>query len=318
MKKNIEKYYKPSERLEFIVNTAKINFSQLAKEAGFERINIIYDIKNGRTKDISADVAEKITKRYPNFDIGWLMSGYGNPLVDTKYYTQKDRVETLMREENLNTEEFANRVGAPVEEVQKILDGKEEGMSIPFAEGLTEAFPYCDSSWLLLGIHPSGIDSLEEHPEKTKKLSLGKATEKIEPDQSVILYDIHAAANLRTLFNNKDQHILGKISIPDMPKCDGAIYVTIDSMYPILKSGDIVIYKEIVELESLIYGEMYLVSFNMNGDEYLTVKYINRSDIPGHIKLVSYNQHYAPMDVPLSAVRAIAIVKMSIRKNTMI
>lgn len=317
MKKK-EVFYSAIDRLNFILKNEKTNLNKLAREAGFEGPHILYDIRRGKTKEFSADVAAKINKLYPQYDLGWLLSGYGNPLVDTKYYTQKDRVETLMREENLNTEEFANRVGAPVEEVQKILDGKEEGMSIPFAEGLTEAFPYCDSSWLLLGIHPSGIDSLEEHPEKTKKLSLGKATEKIEPDQSVILYDIHAAANLRTLFNNKDQHILGKISIPDMPKCDGAIYVTGDSMYPILKSGDIVIYKEIVELESLIYGEMYLVSFNMNGDEYLTVKYINRSDIPGHIKLVSYNQHYAPMDVPLSAVRAIAIVKMSIRKNTMI
>ena len=60
-------------------------------------------------------------------------------------------------------------------------------------------------------------------------------------------------------------------------------------MYPILKSGDIVGFKEISSFSNVIYGEMYLVSFNIDGDEYLAVKYVNRSEIDGCIKLVSYN-----------------------------
>lgn len=88
-------------------------------------------------------------------------------------------------------------------------------------------------------------------------------------------------------------------------------------MYPILKSGDIVGFKEISNFNSVIYGEMYLVSFNIDGDEYLAAKYINRSDVEGCIKLVSYNPHHEPMDIPFTSIQAMAIVKFSIRKNMM-
>lgn len=143
-----------------------------------------------------------------------------------------------------------------------------------------------------------------------------KSIEKKIHNQAIKLYDVAAAANLKTLFANKDQNILGEISIPDIPKCDGAIYVRGDSMYPILKSGDIIAYKEIGNFENVIFGEMYLVSFDIEGDDYLTVKYVNRSDQKGYIKLVSYNQHHDPKDIPVSSINAMGLVKFSIRKNT--
>lgn len=146
-----------------------------------------------------------------------------------------------------------------------------------------------------------------------------KYTEKLESEGAINLYDVEAAANLKTLFDNKDQNILGQISIPNIPKCDGAVYVKGDSMYPLLKSGDIVAYKVIpVDMRHIFFGEMYLVSIDMDGDEYLTVKYVNHSDKgEDWIKLVSYNQYHQPKDFPLSSVRAMALVKLSIRMNTM-
>lgn len=98
-------------------------------------------------------------------------------------------------------------------------------------------------------------------------------------------------------------------------RCDGAVYVSGDSMYPILKSGDIIGFKEISSMDYLIYGEMYLVSFNIDGDDYLAVKYINKSEKPGFIRLVSYNPHHEPMDLPVINIQAMAIVKFSVRKN---
>ena len=146
-----------------------------------------------------------------------------------------------------------------------------------------------------------------------------KYTEKVEENGELYLYDIEAAANLKSLLVNTDQNILGKISIPNIPKCDGAVYVKGDSMYPLLKSGDIIAYKEVpVEIQHIFYGEMYLVSIDIEGEEYLTVKYINQSERGCEwIKLVSYNQHHQPKDFPLSSVRALALVKLSIRMNTM-
>ena len=59
------------------------------------------------------------------------------------------------------------------------------------------------------------------------------------------------------------------------------------------------------------------MSFERGGDEYLAVKYVNHSERPDCIRLVSYNNHHDPMDLPLAAVNAMAIVKFSIRKNMM-
>lgn len=136
-------------------------------------------------------------------------------------------------------------------------------------------------------------------------------------DRSVTLYDISAAANLKTMLADRPQYAVGKIQIPSVPVCDGAVYVSGDSMYPILKSGDIVGFKSISSFVDVIYGEMYLVSFQLGGDEYLAVKYVNRSENPNCIRLVSYNLHHEPMDLSLEAINAMAIVKFSIRKNMM-
>ena len=144
-------------------------------------------------------------------------------------------------------------------------------------------------------------------------------SEKLEEEGNVILYDVEAAANLKHLFDNKNENILGMIHIPNIPKCDGAVYVKGDSMYPLLKSGDIVAYKVIpLDMQHIFFGEMYLVSIDMDGDEYLTVKYVNHSERGDNwIKLVSYNQYHQPKDFPLSSVKAMAIIKLSIRMNTM-
>ena len=169
------------------------------------------------------------------------------------------------------------------------------------------------SDWLLTGKEKRiksnpNIQILNEPKTKEKKLT----------EQEVLLYDVSAAANLKTLFDNKRQNILGKISIPDMPRCDGAVYVTGDSMYPLLKSGDIIVYKELHDFQEVIYGEMYLVSFDLDGDDFLTVKYVNHSDKgDDFVKLVSHNAYHDPKDIALSRVRAMALVKLSIRKNTM-
>ena len=87
-------------------------------------------------------------------------------------------------------------------------------------------------------------------------------------------------------------------------------------MYPLLKSGDIVLYKQLHNLGDIFWGDMYLLSIDIDGEEYVTVKYIQKSEQKGYIKLVSQNPHHADKDVALDRVRAIALVKASIRMNS--
>lgn len=137
--------------------------------------------------------------------------------------------------------------------------------------------------------------------------------------QSVPLYELDATAGLVALFADQTRRApICHIQIPDLPPCDGAVYVRGDSMYPLLKSGDIVLYKEIPNgTRNILWGEMYLLSFNIDGDSYITIKYIQRADDDRFVRLVSHNPHHSPKDIPADSILALALIKASIRFNTM-
>lgn len=142
-------------------------------------------------------------------------------------------------------------------------------------------------------------------------------TDNTIPNQSVPLYDMEGTAGLVPLFlDSASVKPVDYIHIPNLPKCDGAIYIVGDSMYPLLKSGDIVLYKQVNGIDNIFWGDMYLISVDIDGEEYITVKYIQKSERPGCIKLVSQNQHHADKDIEVERIRALAFVKASIRMNS--
>ncbi len=146
-----------------------------------------------------------------------------------------------------------------------------------------------------------------------------KTDSKIE-HQRIPLYSIQATAGVVPLFNHSDRfEPVDHITIPNLPKSDGALFVSGDSMYPLLKSGDIVIYKTISnDIEDIYFGEMYIISLELAGEEYTSVKFVQRSELgQGYIKLVSQNKHHEDKDVRVSKIRAMALVKASIRLNSM-
>lgn len=71
--------------------------------------------------------------------------------------------------------------------------------------------------------------------------------------QRIPLYNLEATAGLVALFSDINVIPISYISLPDLPSCDGAVYVRGDSMYPLLKSGDIVLYKQVHDIEFGIF-----------------------------------------------------------------
>jgi len=187
-------------------------------------------------------------------------------------------------------------------------------------EKIFNAFPALNRNWVLFGEGPMDMVPRDEEFARSQVELVGRSQAPLQETGTINLYDIEAAANLKSLMADPNRNILGQIVIPNIPKCDGAVYVRGDSMYPLLKSGDIVAFKMVnPDLREIIFGEMYIVSFDMNSDEYLAVKYIKKSDKgDDHVCLVSYNTNHAPKDIPLSAIRAIGLVKLTIRMNTMV
>lgn len=145
-------------------------------------------------------------------------------------------------------------------------------------------------------------------------------TDHVQEKQSIPLYDVQASASVVTLFRDGKEKPIDHISIPNLPKCDGAIYVSGDSMYPLLKSGDIIMYKKLQpSIQNIFWGEMYLVSLtNDDGDEFVMIKWVHKSDEGDmYIKLVSENRHHQPKDFHLKHVKGLALIKGSVRINSM-
>ncbi|AGB29728.1 putative transcriptional regulator [Prevotella dentalis DSM 3688] len=174
--------------------------------------------------------------------------------------------------------------------------------------------------WLLTGTGTM-FKSTEEGPIiDVKPIHHPRSTEKKEESQVVYLYDFEASAGLKSLFGNNRQNIIDTIKIPNLPKCDGAIHIVGDSMYPLLKSGDIILYKQVsAEIQNIIYGEMYLLSYDIDGEDYIVVKYIRKSDKgEPFVTLASENPEHAARDIDFRRVSAMAIVKASVRINCMV
>ncbi|MGL5261373.1 MAG: S24 family peptidase [Bacteroides sp.] len=227
--------------------------------------------------------------------------------------TLKERLDAFLKEKNLSQGRFAEATGLSNGFANNVGDS----ISTKSLSKIQKAFPDLNPLWLTSG--EGEMLSADKDDLEVNQIYHPKYTEKVEDQLSVPLYDLEATASLAELFTNREENILGQISIPNIPVCDGAVHVRGDSMYPLLKSGDIVAYKIVPnEMQYIIFGEMYLLSIDMMGDEYLTVKYIQQSEKgKDWVKLVSYNTHHQPKDFPLSSIKAMALVKFSIRMNTM-
>ena len=180
-------------------------------------------------------------------------------------------------------------------------------------------YPEVNIDWLITGEGDMLKSKRDEPAVEIKPIHQPRSIERKMEEQVVYLYSFEASAGLSTLFDSKRQNIIDTIRIPNLPKCDGAIHIVGDSMYPILKSGDIILYKQMPPgIENLLYGEMYLLSYDIDGDDYIVVKYIRKSDKgEPFVTLASENPEHAARDIDFRRVTALALVKASVRINCM-
>lgn len=218
------------------------------------------------------------------------------------------RVRAIRKQLDLTQEQLAQQLGIGKAALSMIETGK-AGLSTRNKNILVQD----------LNVNPEWIETgkgrmFNAEPNCTPYLH---RTDKSLPLQSVPLYSIEGTAGLVPIFAEESTaKPINFIHIPNLPKCDGAIYVVGDSMYPLLKSGDIILYKQLNDVRDVFWGDMYLLSIDIDGEEYITVKYVQKSEHEGFIKLVSQNQHHADKEVEMSRIRAIALIKASIRMHT--
>ncbi|MDK7375944.1 helix-turn-helix domain-containing protein [Weeksella virosa] len=176
-----------------------------------------------------------------------------------------------------------------------------------------------DANWLMTGkgnmLKSKDREQVVAEPAHTYR----RTKDKIHPLQRVPIFNLDATMGLVPMINESgidEDKILDFISIPDLPACDGATYASGDSMYPLLKAGDLIAYKRIpLDPNMIFYGEIYLLSIKIDDcSTYKTIKFVQKSELgPDYLRLVSQNQHHSPMDIELKQIAAIALVRASIR-----
>lgn len=227
-----------------------------------------------------------------------------------------DKIKKARELMGLNQSEFASKVGVTQKDVSILENGNKKFIPNQYIEYLL------NSSFDLNSIFDDQSDLRKKEVTEVNEASsvYRMRTDNYINSQLVPLYNLEATAGLVELFqNHADNQPINHINIPNLPKCDGAVFAVGDNMYPLLKSGDIVMYKEIKNIkDGIFYGEMYLIGLDVDGEEYVSVKWLQKSDKgEDYIKLVSENKHHQPKDVPMSQVKALALIKASIRINSM-
>ena len=227
--------------------------------------------------------------------------------------TVLDRIAQIAERERISIGKLERIIGASKGVLSRAISNKSDIQS-KWISRIVENYPQYSGDWLLTGngepekISVSSVNVQEEFSLRTDR--------KIEV-QDIPLYDMSATAGLVAIFNDRNIRPEDHLRIPNLPMVDGAIYVRGESMMPLLKSGDIIIYKKLeLSLDSILWGQIYLLSFIAGGDTFTVVKYVQKADQPGYIRLVSHNEQFQPKDIRLDSICALAIVKASITFHT--
>jgi len=223
-----------------------------------------------------------------------------------------DRILQIIDYKGINKRKFYIETGLSNGFLDKVKD-----IGASKIEDILATYPDINPEWLLTGkgymTAPKAYSEDESmlHWIEDPGIIYTKRVKKPVP-----LYDVQTPEGIITLFGKSDQEPIDYISVPNLQNCDGAIYVSGNSMYPILKSGDIILFKKMSNtIDNIFWGEMYLVSFSTDDlEEFLMIKWIKKSEKgEDWVKLVSENMQHEPKDIEFKHIKGLALIKTSIR-----
>lgn len=201
----------------------------------------------------------------------------------------KDRLQAFITHKKLNNKQFEEMCGLGNGFVSKIGDTIRSSK----LELISNSFPELNKDWLIRGIGEMIVkDSLSKAPEKKYE---------------VIKYFPSVSGSMGGVeFLDSPNETSIDMIVPGFSECKFAINAYGDSMYPVIKSGQIVLLMEWKE-NFIEWGRIYLV-VTKNG--YRTIKYIKPSNENGSISCESENkENNPPFNVKLEDIHKIFLVK---------
>ncbi|MDR2653188.1 MAG: hypothetical protein LBC68_12915 [Prevotellaceae bacterium] len=82
--------------LQELLEYCNTNYNQLAQDLKLKRTQNLYDIRNGKIKTISSELAIKIVELHPEINLSYLLTGEGEMLKETEVTEQRTRNKNLI------------------------------------------------------------------------------------------------------------------------------------------------------------------------------------------------------------------------------
>lgn len=235
-----------------------------------------------------------------------------------KKLTQKERIIQFIEKDGISKNKFYTQTGIS----NGTLD-KKSGITGDTILKIYKAYPDINLEWLITGegdMMKSSVFSLYNSLETVRDqyAAIVNVDPETIPDKGFL--GPESPLEFIPIFAYNEMHKChGYLSIPNLSMCDGAGFVRTDSMYPIIKPGDIVCYKTANNTTHIHWGKSYIVFLKIDGEEFLTIKNIDKSDTDDdHVRLTGYNELYLPKDIPAECILWKALIKAHISYHSIL
>lgn len=134
--------------------------------------------------------------------------------------------------------------------------------------------------------------------------------------EGIPYYDMDATASITESFHDVREEVQYYINYPPLNDCDAAFPVYGDSMVPDFYPGEVILVREIRNVDSMLWGEPYLVITNADCDNLRTIKNVYLSEDRQKFILRATNPRYAgDTIVPRDSVLKIFLVKGKLNRR---
>lgn len=227
----------------------------------------------------------------------------------------KERILEFLTYLGIGQTKFEEKVGLS----RGLINNIKGNISIKSLNKISYAYPELNIAWLQTGEGEMLKETTTQLAPLEVREEFALRTDRVRESQMVPLYELEATAGIRSMFIGNHQRPTEHIYIPNLSPCDGAVFARGNSMSPLIQSGDIILFKQVknIDLMTICWGEIYMISYGEEEDNYIVIKYLRKSSNEGFATLASFNPEHKSQDIPLSSIRALALVKAAVKYTTM-
>ena len=210
-----------------------------------------------------------------------------------------DRFDKYMKFSGLNDNKVTVQLGIGVGIIGKSRKGRD--LSDRVIEKILNYYKNINKVWLLTG---------------EGEMLKSESSSKPHSGANIPFYDIDVTASIAEAFCDTPEIPQYYINFPPLNDCTAAFPVYGESMEPDFYAGEVVLVKEVTNVDSMLWGEPYLVITNANCDNLRTIKNVYLSDDRQKFILRATNPRYAgDTIVPRNDVLKIFLVKGKVNRR---